>query len=320
MKKLFLACLLTLAFCVSAPAQLAQTGAGKGSGAPPAGGCAEATAFLARTSGLSGGQVTAYTNFICGLAHTDNLITGNMGSTGCGSPFDIIKLFATNTTATAQLNLCGTSFSTLTNTGATFTAAGGGAGGYTGNGSTAFLDSGWNAFANIGTTNCGNGAVACNLALNSASHMAYDGTSRGTDAFLGTLGSGVTSTNSTLIIPYPTGGSGLTATQSIAGQAASLAVTNALGLTVGVRTGVNSEAIYHCDGSGCATASAGNTSANEPNVNMYYLAINTSGTAGNNTSDTVSAIAHGAQLNATQVAAFASRLNQFMIAVGAAHY
>jgi hypothetical protein len=105
------------------------------------GGCTAATNFLARTSGLSGTETTAYTTMICGLV-TDGIITGNLsGATGCGSKLDGLFIFATNTTTTANLNLCGTSFG-LTQTGTvTFTADHG----YTGNGSTGFMNTGFNA-------------------------------------------------------------------------------------------------------------------------------------------------------------------------------
>jgi hypothetical protein len=91
------------------------------------GGCSQATAFLARTSGLDGTHTTAYTNLICGLV-TDGLITGTMagsgsGATACGSKFDAIYILATQDATTAKLNLCSTTFSPATLTGSpTFTA------------------------------------------------------------------------------------------------------------------------------------------------------------------------------------------------------
>src|SRR5229473_5562637 len=60
----------------------------------PGGGCSQATTFLARTSGLSGTETTAYTNLICGLV-TD----------GVYPSLDALYIFATNTTTTANLNL-----------------------------------------------------------------------------------------------------------------------------------------------------------------------------------------------------------------------
>ena len=63
------------------------------------GGCSAATTFLARTSGLSGTETTAYTTMICGMI-TD----------GTWSLFDGLYVFATNTKTTAKLNLVSTSY------------------------------------------------------------------------------------------------------------------------------------------------------------------------------------------------------------------
>jgi hypothetical protein len=63
---------------------------GPGTFMTPSGGagCTAATNFLARTSGLSGTETTAYTTMICGLV-TDGIITGNLsGATSCGSILD----------------------------------------------------------------------------------------------------------------------------------------------------------------------------------------------------------------------------------------
>src|SRR6185312_5091905 len=84
-------------------------GAGSGGGG---GGCSQATTFLARTSGLSGTETTAYTTMICGMV-TD----------GTWAKLDALYIFATNTTTTANLNLVSTSFGLTAVGGATtFTA------------------------------------------------------------------------------------------------------------------------------------------------------------------------------------------------------
>jgi hypothetical protein len=64
-----------------------------------AAGCSEATTFLARTTGLSGTETTAYTTLICGLV-TD----------GTWTKFDALYIFATNSNTTARLNLVSTNF------------------------------------------------------------------------------------------------------------------------------------------------------------------------------------------------------------------
>lgn len=83
------------------------------------GGCSQATTFLARTS-LAGSDVTNYTNLICGMV-TDGLITGDLSTTGCGSLFDVLYIFATHDATNALFNICGSSF-TGNPTGLAFTA------------------------------------------------------------------------------------------------------------------------------------------------------------------------------------------------------
>jgi hypothetical protein len=106
-------CFLTALFaCIGlASAQVPMTGAGR-SAPTAAGGCAEATAFLARTSGLNGAHQTAYTTMICGLV-----------SDGVWSSLDALYIFATDTAGNAALNLTSSSFGiTLTPANFTFTA------------------------------------------------------------------------------------------------------------------------------------------------------------------------------------------------------
>lgn len=99
-------------------AQVPLTGAGRGT-PTVASGCSQATTFLARTS-LTGSDVTNYTNLICGMV-ADSLITGDLSTTGCGSLFDVLYIFATADSTTALLNICGTSFTGI-NTSLSFTS------------------------------------------------------------------------------------------------------------------------------------------------------------------------------------------------------
>src|SRR5882672_2331491 len=88
----------------------------------------QTTAFLARTSGLSGTETAAYKVLINGLV-----------ADGVFSLLDALYIFATNTTTTANLNLISTSFGLTGATPPTFTVDQG----YTGNGTTQFLDTGY---------------------------------------------------------------------------------------------------------------------------------------------------------------------------------
>lgn len=122
------------------------------------GACSQATNFLARTSGLSTTERNAYITMICGLV-TDGIITGSMsgsgsGATACGSLLDAFYILATNTTTTAALNLCSTTYSLTTTGSPTFTADQG----YVG-AASAHLDTGFNP-----TT-----ATSPNMASNNAS-------------------------------------------------------------------------------------------------------------------------------------------------------
>lgn len=85
--------------------------------------CAQATTYLARTSGGNeGGNAAPMTTLICGLV-ADGVITGNMGSTGCGTgSFDALYIEAQQNQADALLNLCGTNFSQTIGGTLTFTS------------------------------------------------------------------------------------------------------------------------------------------------------------------------------------------------------
>ena len=85
-------------------------------------GCSQATTYLARTSGGNeAGNSVPITALICGLV-TDGVITGNLSTTGCGTPLDALYILAQQNSADSWLNLCGTSF-TIGQFGAnTFTA------------------------------------------------------------------------------------------------------------------------------------------------------------------------------------------------------
>jgi hypothetical protein len=94
------------------------------------GGCSQATAFLARTSGLDSTHTTAYTTLICGLV-TD----------GVWARLDILYVFATQDSTTALLNLTSTTYSATAVSSPTFTADQG----YLGNGTTSYVDLGFKA-------------------------------------------------------------------------------------------------------------------------------------------------------------------------------
>lgn len=106
----------TPAHAVGAVNVLVTTPGGTGTGTgvftyTSAGGCAQSTAFLGRTSGLDGTHTTAYTNLICGLV-TD----------GVFSKFDGLWITATQDATTASLNLISTSGTLVPHGSPVFTA------------------------------------------------------------------------------------------------------------------------------------------------------------------------------------------------------
>jgi hypothetical protein len=105
----FIVVLAFVAYPTSVFANLPLLGAG-GPGIP-VGGCAQASTYLARTTGGNeGGNAANMTTLICGLVR-DGVITGNMSTTGCGTgSFDAFYIEAQQNQADALLNLCGTNF------------------------------------------------------------------------------------------------------------------------------------------------------------------------------------------------------------------
>lgn len=124
MKKLFAA--LTLCWLwLNAPAhaQLTTLGYGLGGAQASGGGCTQATAFLARVTTT---WSVAYTTMICAMV-----------SDGTWAKLDLLYIWATDTAATAQLNLVNTSFSLTPVNSPVFVANTG----YSGNGVNAALNS-----------------------------------------------------------------------------------------------------------------------------------------------------------------------------------
>ncbi len=111
-----------LAFLLSSPVHAgSMTLLGAGAASAPTGPCAQATTYLARTSGgTEGGNASNITTLICGLV-TDGVITGNLSTTGCGTTLDTLYILAQQNATDAKLNLCSTSFSITTVAVPTFT-------------------------------------------------------------------------------------------------------------------------------------------------------------------------------------------------------
>ena len=162
--KRFLSTLILLLLVLPASAQVPMTGGGLGK--PAAGGgrsCTDDTAstnFIARLTGSpSNTLLDAYCVLIKGL-ESDGIITGNLsGTAGCGSVLDVLGIFATNTSTNAKLNLCGTNYPFTYNGTPAESSQFAANLGYTGDGSTVYLDTAYNI------------STGPNWGLNSASHV-----------------------------------------------------------------------------------------------------------------------------------------------------
>lgn len=110
---LFLALLLASVTGSQANMLMAPTTAG----APPSG-CAQATTFLARTSGEN---TSALTTLICGMV-TAGIIDGDMSATGCGTTIDRWFIGQVANSTDALLNLCSDATPQATDGGAAFVA------------------------------------------------------------------------------------------------------------------------------------------------------------------------------------------------------
>lgn len=252
--------------------------------APSGGGCSQATTFLARTSGLSGTETSAYTTMICGMV-TD----------GTYSLFDALYIFATNTTTTANLNLVSTSFGLTCSNAPTFTADRG----YTGNAFNTFCDPSYIPSTN-GVQLTKNAAHFGFCVLNSrASGAPYQevGTSDGTNQI-----------DSEPLAPFTS--------YNINDNNfnAPTVTANVQGTWIFTRT--NSTTVNGYLAGSSVISNSSTASAALPTADIYILAQNISGTPTDITGDQLGAAFWGNALTATQAANVTSRISAFITAVG----
>lgn len=256
-----------------------------------------ATNFLARTSGLSGTETDAYCVLINGLV-TDSIITGNLsGATGCGTVLDGLYMFATKNTTEANRNLCGTSFGITVGGSPTFTADRG----YTGDATTAFLDTGYQLLTGGGNFAESSGAVGACILNARTTALLY--TAVGAEESTG-------STSQTFIILN--GLQGLFRVNSDNGVAP--VITSSQGTWISSRTASNLTTAYLNGASIGTSAQAGQARAA---ANLYFLATNQAGVGAIAFSgDQIGAGFLGAGLDATKAAAISSRISAFITSVG----
>jgi hypothetical protein len=245
-----------------------------------AGGCSQATSFLARIT-TDGTHSTAYTNFICGGV-TD----------GWWAKTDALWIAATDNTTNAALNLVSSSFSLVSHgTASTFTANTG----WAGNGTNSYFD-----------TQLNPATAGGNYVLNSATHAICVQTTPSNATYL----EGNYDGSNEIGLNY-TSGVWTSYTNSIGGP---VQVTSAsLNTWMGVRTGLNTSILYN---NGVSGGTSSQISSAIPSFNIYIEAINSSGAAGIFSAVQWSAFLLGGAFNATDASNFHTRLAAYMTAVG----
>ena len=269
-----------------------QSGGGGGSGIviisyPVSSGCSQATTFLARTSGLSGTESTAFTTMICGMV-TD----------GTWTLFDALYVFATSSTTNANLNLISTNFGITVNGSCTFTANQG----YTGDGSSCYL--------NPAFTPSSSGV---NYTLNSASLGACSQTSRAALAASLIGGSNASDYNSDIELDsrYNDGNSYWVVNSVTYPHISS---STSLGSYISSRT---SSAGYTAYLNGSSLGALTDTSTNLPTAPVYIMAYNSTGTPTQYETVQISYAFFAAGLTSGQVSSIYGRLHTFLATVGA---
>jgi hypothetical protein len=269
--------------------------------------CSQASNFLARTSGLTGTETTAYGVLICGLV-TDGIITGTMngansGSGACGSTLDALYILATNNTTTASLNLCGTSYSLVTHGTTTFTPDTGIAGSTTGYLDTQFV---------VGS------ATTPNMTQNSGSFGAYDRTSSTVTSATATIMGAQYSSGQSYIQPLP---SSTTIAADINSNTFAAAGTNSnrQGAWIVNRdptNGATTVTIYGPHGSSTPLSSTSDASHAIAGVFSFVILAQGGSTPAKFSTDQISAAFIGGGLTGTQAAAINNRINAYMAALG----
>jgi hypothetical protein len=248
-------------------------------------GCTEGAAFLGRTSGLDLTHSTAYTNLICGLV-TD----------GVWSKLDILYIFATQDTTTAQLNLVQTSYPATLHGSPTFTANRG----YTGvGGSTVYIDTGFNPVS----------APSPKYVLNSAHMSAWNLTDTPDSTTMGSLNG---ADQALINIKFSGNNNFYARINDTSAGGNTSGIGSMIGHWLASRDGSASTGAYF-NGSNFFTPL--DVSGAIPNVNMYVLGANSSGTP-TGLNNQQAAITFGGSLVPPDPANLYSRLRTYMTAVG----
>jgi hypothetical protein len=286
----YLFTVLTLFAAWPAFAQMSLMGVDGGYQTKSAGSCAASSVWFARTSGLSATEHNAYDSMICGMISDGVGCSAWSGSSG---NLDALYIFATNTTTTANLNLCSIN-NTLTKTGTvTFSADHG----YTGDGSTGYLDTGINP--------CAGGF---NATQNSQEIGAYVLTNRTTSQAYTAIGAS-DGTNYSYIVPVD---AGATYNDLNGHSFLNTTQTSAQGFWMSERS--DSVSVHQIK-NGSPIGFVGTDSSTCISKTLTILALNGSSVT-QFSADQLSAALIGGTLTSGQITAISNRVNAYMTALG----
>jgi hypothetical protein len=273
-------CLLVAGLlCLPSRAQLTLTGVGSFGGAA-GGGCSQATAFLARTSGLSANYQTQYTTMICGLV-TD----------GVWAKLDAFYVFKTSSEANALLSLPSATFNATKNGTPTFTA------------NVGLTPTGTNT--DYYSTNL-NSSVAGGLAMQDSIHFSvWDGTGAGGDS------NSQIAACSTQHLYTDFGGSAYFRITTSGGAGIDVATANAVGFYIGNRSGAMTTQGYK-NGSSIVTST---TDTSTPLCNQTWTFPGTSVSGVTASTDLLLGGSIGGSLSSTDASNFYSRFNTYITSV-----
>jgi len=248
----------------------------------------EATAFLARTSGLDTTHINAYVALIDGLV-----------ADGIWAKLDVLHVYATQDSTTARLNLVSTSYPATLSGSPTFTADRG----YTGVESsfTIYIDTGFNP-----TT-----ASSPKYVLNSAHLSVWNVTDVASNN--SAIGAQDGSANSAYIIVKYAGGSTYFRINTGNVGSGSYAAPNTTGHYIGNRTGSGGTVNYR---NGTAVATESVASSTLPNGKVYTLGGASNGVNVIGVGNQQAMASIGSSLNGTEAGNFYTRLRTYMTAVG----
>lgn len=252
--------------------------------------CSESTAFLNRTTGLNAAHIDAYNNLICGLV-TDGIF----------AKLDMLQVYATQDSTTALLNLVQNDFNATSHGSPTFVADRG----YTGTeaSTTVYIDTGYYVRNSPVTLYRRNAAHL-------SSWQVTNGQGTASFGFFYTI----TGINSYVFPRFTDDKLYLRINVSNA-SATNVANTDSRGHFISNRSGATANEEYLNGVSVLTGAEASLDPPIIPQVNMYSLGWNSSGTA-HGYGQQQAMVSGGDSLNATQAGNFYTRLRTYMTAVG----